>query len=135
MNDHTANAAKLKELLTKNRQEVQEELKSNYFFDYIKSDKVSLSDKKIEELHIKREEHHVKGLEEFFALRKTWSCFIVVAIATLILSQIGILFCIGFEWIKLEKFQNIVLAFYVETFLQIVALAVIVVRFLFKPLK
>lgn len=76
-----------------------------------------------------------QGLQEFYKLRKRWSKFIMFAIGILILFQIIfsliILFC-KTEFIKSEGILYLIVG---ENFAQVVALAFIVVKFLFKDPK
>jgi len=77
-------------------------------------------------------EIHATGWEGFYALRSRWSTFIMFAIGTLVLFQIGLTLAIGTKWINFDNnklFLNLVIG---ENFAQIVGLAYIVVKCLFK---
>lgn len=73
-----------------------------------------------------------RGREEFYNLRKHWSWFILSCIAVLIIIQATVVFFLGFKLIDLSQYKNIALAFFIETFLQIVGLAYLVVQCLFQ---
>jgi hypothetical protein len=76
-----------------------------------------------------------QGLQEFYKLRTGWSCFIMFAIGILILFQIGFSFTILFCKTEFIKSDGILYLIVGENFAQVVALAFIVVKFLFKDPK
>lgn len=72
------------------------------------------------------------GLKDFYNLRKVWSNFLTKCIGYLILCQVFVIIGIGFEFLNFEKYKSIVMAFFIETFAQIVGMGIMVVAFLFK---
>ncbi len=76
-----------------------------------------------------------QGLQEFYKLRTGWSFFIMFAIGILILFQIGFSFTILFCKTEFIKSDGILYLIVGENFAQVVALAFIVVKFLFKDPK
>lgn len=72
----------------------------------------------------------IDAMKDILNMRKSWNCFIKFFVGLLILTQIVIIFLIGFH--KLNYDSNTVISiFFSETFLQIVGLAIIVVKYLF----
>jgi hypothetical protein len=86
-------------------------------------------------LNLLRKKVCTLGLRDFYSLRKIWSWFIICCIKTLILAQIGFMICLGFGWLDFIKYKNVLTIFYFETFGQIIGLAVIVAKFLFRDKK
>jgi ABC-type multidrug transport system fused ATPase/permease subunit len=74
----------------------------------------------------------IKSERDFYFLRKKWSWFIFGAITVLILSQVGFLIALGKGCLNLSDYKTIAFVFYIETFAQIIGLAILVVKFLFK---
>lgn len=76
-------------------------------------------------------EIYIKGLQEFFRLRKKWSWILAGALALILLFNFAVVFCVGFGWTTFEDewFLRIVLG---TNLADIIGLAYVVVRFLFK---
>lgn len=73
----------------------------------------------------------LKGREDFFKLRKKWSCAIIVWISTLIVVNAVIIFGVGLELVDFRDYYSLVFAVVVENFLQIVGMGYIIVQFLY----
>lgn len=76
-------------------------------------------------------EIELEALANYYRLRKEWSEFIKLMIAWLIIAQILLLIGIGSDALTFWGNEKLTWIFYTETFLQIVGLAYIVVKFLF----
>ncbi|WP_413207610.1 hypothetical protein [Rhodospirillum sp. A1_3_36] len=72
------------------------------------------------------------GRKDFFELRKTWSCWIIGWITALIGFNIVLTLCIGFSWLNFKEYEWFITAVTVETFLQIVGMGYIAVKYLFS---
>jgi hypothetical protein len=90
-------------------------LKAEHEFDVIKKDRLR---------------NLLLSEEEDRKLKSSWSKHILIWIYALIGSQIIGMLVLGYTNFS-ERFNQIVLAFYVQTFLQVVGLALIVVMYLF----
>ena len=74
----------------------------------------------------------VDGRREFFRMRRIWSGFIIFWISTLILLSAGITLGVGLKWIDYSRMQWFITAVTAETFLQIVGMGYVAVKFLFS---
>jgi hypothetical protein len=74
---------------------------------------------------------HLDGLKDFYFLRRTWSWAIFGFITTLILFHIVLTGCIGFGYMDFKEYPWFISIVVTENFAQIIALALIVVKFLF----
>jgi hypothetical protein len=72
------------------------------------------------------------GRRQFFDLRTQWSRWIIVWISVLILFNSALAVLVGLGGLDFEKYQWFITAVTVETFLQVIALGAIAVRFLFS---
>lgn len=72
------------------------------------------------------------GRKSFFDLRKNWSCWIIAWISILILFNIALTGLVGYGVLDFANYQWFITAITVETFLQIVGMGYIAVRFLFS---
>jgi hypothetical protein len=72
------------------------------------------------------------GRKGFFDLRKRWSTAIIIWITILILFNCALAVLVGYGTLDFLRYQWFITAVTVETFLQIVALGAIAVRFLFS---
>lgn len=75
---------------------------------------------------------HLDGLTEFYKFRKHWSWFILICIAILILFQIVLTVCVGCRWLDFKDYKWFLPLTITENFIQLVGLAIIVVKFLFS---
>jgi hypothetical protein len=78
------------------------------------------------------DEVEIEGRKVFFALRTRWSTMIIWWISVLIAFNCALAILVGARWLDFTGLQWFVTAVTVETFLQIVALGAIAVRFLFS---
>ena len=74
-----------------------------------------------------------KGREDYFALRKKWSFWIILWISILIGFNILLTACIGFDLLNFKDYKWFITTVTVETFIQIVGMGYIAVRYLFSP--
>ncbi len=114
--------------------------KSKEFFDFVQSiEDIEGNNKLFNEQQYstkdKVENIEAKGREGYFTLRKWWSCFLLGWISFLILSHTALTWAIGFGAVNYERHKLLVNILAGETFLQIVALGIIAVRFLFSNTK
>ena len=72
------------------------------------------------------------GRRGFFDLRNRWSTAIIIWISALILFNCALAVLVGWGTLDFTRYQWFITAVTVETFLQIVALGAIAVRFLFS---
>ena len=72
------------------------------------------------------------GRTKFFQLRTTWSRWIIAWISALILFNMALAVFIGSGVLDFRDYQWFIAAVTVETFLQIVALGAIAVKYLFS---
>jgi hypothetical protein len=90
-------------------------------------------DKKIALADASREAVELEGRRKFFWLRSKWSWAIMAWITILILFNCALAVFVGIGWLDFEKYQWFVTAVTVETFLQVIGLGFVAVRFLFSP--
>ncbi|MQY43434.1 hypothetical protein GG681_12345 [Epibacterium sp. SM1969] len=77
----------------------------------------------------------VQGLREFFDLRKTWSSWIIAWISALIFFNGCLAVFVGAGWLNFLEYEWFITAVTVETFLQVVGMGYVAVRFLFSDSK
>lgn len=75
------------------------------------------------------------GRRRFFDLRGTWSSWIIGWVTVLILFNIGITIAVGLKGLDYTNYEWFITAVLVETFLQIVGMGYVAVRFLFSDGK
>lgn len=76
--------------------------------------------------------HHLQGIKDFYDSRKTWSIFLICCIALSLIFQITLTFLVGkgiLNFVEYKWFLPIIVS---ENFIQIVALATIVLKWLFS---
>jgi hypothetical protein len=78
---------------------------------------------------------HTDGLHTFYELRKTWSKWILGFITVSLILQFGITVAVGMDCLNFEKYPWFLPLVITETFIQIIGLAIIVVKFLFNEPK
>lgn len=76
-----------------------------------------------------------RGLGEFFRLRSIWSNWIIGWISVLVLFNGALTVSVGLGFLNFEKYHWFITAVTVETFLQIVGMGVVAVKFLFSEAK
>jgi hypothetical protein len=74
----------------------------------------------------------IRGRGKFFQLRTKWSWAILIWISMLITFNCGLAIAVGAAWLDFANYQWFITAVTVETFLQVVALGFVAVRFLFS---
>lgn len=79
-----------------------------------------------------RETVETGGRREFFGLRNQWSRWIIIWISVLILFNCALAVLVGLGGLDFSDYQWFITAVTVETFLQVIALGAIAVRFLFS---
>lgn len=77
----------------------------------------------------------LSGRTRFFKLRDTWSRWIIGWITVLIAFNILITLAVGLGCLDFEKYQWFITLVTVETFLQVIALGAIAVKYLFSDVK
>lgn len=74
----------------------------------------------------------LEGRRAFFKLRRIWSGWIIAWVTTLILFNVVLTALVGSGMLNFVPYQWFITAVTVETFLQIVGLGYVAVRFLFS---
>lgn len=99
------------------------------------SEKPYLSLQEFDELNKKVEletkKSHLDAAKDYYKLRKDWSSFLMTVLALLVIFQITLTLFVGvgfFNFVNNQWFINSIVA---ETFLQIVGMCIIVVKFLY----
>jgi hypothetical protein len=75
---------------------------------------------------------HLGGLQAFYKLRKKWSWFILICISVLLTFHISLAYLVGLKRLDFTEYSWFLPIVATNNFLQIIALAVIVVKFLFS---
>jgi hypothetical protein len=75
---------------------------------------------------------HLDGLRSFYKLRTKWSKAILWFIIVSLIFQFSITFVVGMDWLNFEKYPWFLPLVVTENFIQIIGLAIIVVKFLFN---
>src|SRR5262249_2642653 len=75
---------------------------------------------------------HLGGLQAFYKLRKKWSWFILGCITVLLTFHISLAYLVGLKILDFTDYSWFLPIVATNNFLQIIALAVIVVKFLFS---
>lgn len=101
----------------------------------ISADKLLEINEKTEDATQESEETkiHLQGLTEYYSLRKRWSTFLCCLIGILITFHIVLTVFIGRGWFNFADYKVVLGIIVGENFAQIIALALIVVKFLFDP--
>lgn len=84
---------------------------------------------------LKERETERKGREKYYELREEWSTYLIWLLAVMVGFQIVLVLLIGFGALQYQEYRNFLYAAVVESFLQIVGMCWIVVRFLFPHKK
>lgn len=80
----------------------------------------------------RREAVEIEGRKKFFRLRSRWSWAILSWISVLILFNCGLAVAVGTDWLNFDDNQWFITAVTVETFLQVIGLGFVAVRYLFS---
>lgn len=75
----------------------------------------------------------IDAMKDILNMRKEWNCFIKLFVGLLIISQTTIIILIGSHVLNYNS-NTVISIFFSETFLQIVGLALIVVKYLFPQI-
>lgn len=75
---------------------------------------------------------HLDGLKSFYKLRKKWSWFILTCIAFLLITQASLMALVGTNVLDFRDYDWFLPIVVSENFIQIIGLALIVVKFLFS---
>ena len=75
------------------------------------------------------------GREQFFKLRGRWSGWLLTWISALLLLEAFITLGIGYGWLNFLEYKWFLPIVFGESFLQIVAMGVVIVKFLYAPAK
>lgn len=81
------------------------------------------------------ERNEIDGRKKFFSLRQNWSCIIIIWISFLIIFNVSLTVCVGRSWLSFTSDKWFLRLIASETFLQIVGMGYIAVRFLFSSGK
>jgi hypothetical protein len=92
----------------------------------------TLGQKAIGVLEADRERIELDGRKAFFKLRSSWSKWIIAWISALIAFNIVLTLSVGTRLLDFRDYEWFVTAVTVETFLQIVGMGYIAVRYLFS---
>lgn len=75
---------------------------------------------------------HLKGLVEHYFHKKSWSWFLMGVMAVMIIFQTGLLLGVGLGKLDFTEYKWLLPALMVQNLGQVIALAVVVVKSLFK---
>lgn len=78
------------------------------------------------------EKTHLDGLKNFYLLRKKWSWFIIFCISFMLLFQPYLLYKVGSGYWDFKDYNGLLVAIIGSNFMQVIGLALIVVKFLFN---
>lgn len=73
------------------------------------------------------------GREQFFKLRGRWSGWLLTWISALLLLEGFITLGIGFGWVNFQEYKWFLPIVFGQSFLQIIAMGVVIVKFLYAP--
>lgn len=76
--------------------------------------------------------YHVRGLQDLYASRRLWSIFLVCCITASLAFQIGITIAVGLKLLDFTQYRWFLPIVASENFIQIVGLALIVLKWLFS---
>lgn len=96
-----------------------------------------IREKVFAEVHVQQHEReqkkaHLDGVRKFYKMRSDWSGFIMKCIGASIAFHIVLTFLVGFDILDFKEYKWFLPIIVTENFLQIIGLAVIVVKFLFQ---
>ena len=77
-------------------------------------------------------ERHLQGISDFYRSRRQWSAFLIGCIALSLVFQITITFLVGLKVLDFTQYQWFLPIVASENFVQIVGLAIIVLKWLFS---
>jgi len=71
------------------------------------------------------------GREQFFSLRKTWSWSLLIWMSVLLFLETVVTLLVGFGLLNYLEYKWFLITVFSETFLQIIAMGFVVVKFLY----
>lgn len=78
---------------------------------------------------------HIAGLKAFYAMRQDWSKFLMTCIAYSVLFQFALAIAVGLDKVHFEKYKWFLPLIVSTNFIQILALAAIVICWLFSGVR
>lgn len=93
------------------------------------------SDKTIALLKARKEQVEIAGRAKFYDLREKWSWWIILWISCLIGFNSALAVSVGLGLLDFSKYEWFITIVTVETFLQVVGMGYVAVRFLFSDQK
>lgn len=75
---------------------------------------------------------HLQGLQDHYWHKGVWSWFLMGLLVFMILFQSGLLFSVGLGWLDFQAYRWLLPALLVQNLGQIIALAYVVVKSLFR---
>jgi hypothetical protein len=97
--------------------------------DVIENLKNSTAGKSVAQL---LKEAELKGVKDFYELRKLWSKWIIFWIFFLLLSNVSIVLLIGFGLVKFDNSLTFVTKVVIGNFIEIIGMGIVVVKFFHK---
>lgn len=82
-----------------------------------------------------REAVEIDGRRRYYKLRENWSSCIIIWISVLIVFNCTLAILVGLGTLDFTNYQWFITAVSVETFLQIVGMGLVAVKFLFNDIK
>lgn len=73
------------------------------------------------------------GREQFFTLRGRWSAWLLTWISGLLLLEAFLTLAIGFGWVNFAEYKWFLPIVFGQSFLQIIAMGIVIVKFLYAP--
>ena len=80
----------------------------------------------------RREAIELRGRVQFFELRGRWSFWLILWICGILLFQAAVAFAVGAEYLNYKDYQWFLALIFGQSFLQIIGMGVVVVKFLYK---
>ena len=75
------------------------------------------------------------GRSQFFDLRGKWSSWLIGWISALLLFEIALTLAVGAGWLNFLEYKWFLPIVFGESFLQVIGMGVVIVKFLYAPLK
>lgn len=80
------------------------------------------------------EYQHLRGVKDHYTLKKCWAIFVMVMMFLMIIFQMGLLIAVGVNGLDYTKYEWLLPTLMIQYFGQIVGLAYIIVKSLFKKI-
>lgn len=81
------------------------------------------------------EKIELDGREQFFQLRGNWSGWLIGWISALIIFEIALTLAVGLGYLNYLEYKWFLPIVFGQSFLQIIGMGVVIVKFLYAPLK